>query len=382
MITFNVPKIIGSVSKDFDKLKNQKHFSSNGLYTKKCRSWLIKNLKCKDAHLVHSCTAALEMCALLLNIKPGDEVIMPSFTFVSTANAFALRGAKISFVDINPNTLNIEPNLIEKNITKKTKAIVIVHYAGVSCDMDKILKISKKYKICLIEDAAQSILSKFKNKALGSLGDLATFSFHETKNIHCGEGGALIINNQKFIRQAYIIRDKGTNRNEFNKKFIKKYSWVGIGSSYGLSEINSFFLYNQLKNSKIITDKRLRIWKLYKKYFRKFEIDGKILTQTIPSYSKINGHSFFIIVKKSIRNKIIKYLQNNKVMALFHYVPLHNSPYGKKITKSKNKLKVTDLKASSIIRMPLHLDVTKNDIIRIKNLLTNFFNKYHKETFL
>ena len=378
-IIFNVPKLFGNELKNLNQLE-QKQFSANGYYTQKCRQWLIKNIKCKDAHLVHSCTAALEMCALLLKIKPGDEVIMPSFTFVSTANAFALRGAKITFIDIDHKTLNIDANLIEKNITKKTKAIVIVHYAGVPCEIDKIQKISKRYNICLIEDAAQSILSKYKNRALGSFGDLATFSFHETKNIHCGEGGALIVNNKKFLKDAYIIKDKGTNRDAFNKNLVKKYSWVGIGSSYGLSEINALFLYNQLTIAKQITFKRISIWKQYKKFFKILENEGKILTQSIPLHSKLNGHSFFIIVKRSIRNKLINYLKSKNVMALFHYIPLHSSPFGKKVSKNKNKLKFTDLKSESIIRMPLHLDIKTNDIIKIKNLLIKFFHKVNNNT--
>jgi dTDP-4-amino-4,6-dideoxygalactose transaminase len=375
-IIFNVPQITGNEFRNQNRLIKYKKFSSSGYFTKKCKSWLIKNIKCKDALLVNSCTAALEMCALLINIKPGDEVIMPSFTFVSTANAFALRGAKIVFVDINKKTLNIDENLIEKNITNKTKAIVVVHYAGVSCEMDKILKIAKQYKIILIEDAAQAILSKYKNKSLGSFGDLSTFSFHETKNIHCGEGGALIINNKKFLKKAYIIKDKGTNRHEFDKDLIKKYSWVGVGSSYGLSEINTSFLYSQLKNAKKIIKKRIKIWNLYNKVFEKFEKQKKLLRPFIPTYSSINGHIFYIIVKKNLRNKILNYLKDNKIMALFHYIPLHNSPYGKKVAKINNNLKFTDLKSKSIIRLPLHLSIKEKDIEKIRVCFDKFFKQH------
>ena len=377
-IIFNVPQIVGNELKNQNSLKKYKKFSSNGYYTNKCRSWLIKNIKCEDALLVKSCTAALEMCALLIDIKPGDEIIMPSFTFVSTANAFTLRGAKIVFVDINKDTLNIDEKLIEENITKKTKAIVVVHYAGVSCEMDKIKKIAKRHKIFLIEDAAHAILSKYKNKYLGSFGDLATFSFHETKNVHCGEGGALIINNKKFIKKAYIIKDKGTNRDKFDKNLIKKYSWVGVGSSYGLSEINSAFLYSQLIKVGKITKYRVKIWKLYNKGFEKFEKQKKLLRPHIPIYSKINGHIFYIIVKKNLRDKILIFLEDNKIMAVFHYIPLHNSKYGKNITKKNYNLKITDLKSKSLIRLPLHLSIKKKDIDKIIVCFDKFFKQHGK----
>ena len=377
-IIFNVPHIVGNELKNQKSLKKYKKFSSNGYYTNKCRSWLIKNIKCEDALLVKSCTAALEMCALLIDIKPGDEIIMPSFTFVSTANAFTLRGAKIVFVDINKDTLNIDEKLIEENITKKTKAIVVVHYAGVSCEMDKIKKIAKRYKIFLVEDAAQAILSKYKNKYLGSFGDLATFSFHETKNVHCGEGGALIINNKKFIKKAYIIKDKGTNRDEFDKNIIKKYSWVGVGSSYGLSEINSAFLYSQLIKVGKITKYRVKIWKLYNKGFEKFEKQKKLLRPHIPIYSKINGHIFYIIVKKNLRDKILSFLEDNKIMAVFHYIPLHSSQYGKKVAKKNYNLKLTDLKSKSLIRLPLHLSLKKKNIDKIIVCFDKFFKQQGK----
>ena len=236
-IPFNSPNCGKKEIENIKKLSSLRHYSGNGYFTKKCSRWIVKNIKCKEALLVHSCTAALEMCAILLNIRKGDEIIMPSYTFVSTANAFALRGGTPVFVDIDPSTLNISYKNIIKAINKNTKAIVVVHYAGVSCDMDSILEIAKKYKLYVVEDAAQAILSKYKKKKLGSIGDLAALSFHETKNIHCGEGGALLINNKKFLKRARIIRDKGTNRHDFNKSLVKKYEWKDIGSSYCLSEI-------------------------------------------------------------------------------------------------------------------------------------------------
>lgn len=374
-IIFNNPEVVGSEFKNIDKLSNFKHFSGNGYFTNKCNNWLVKNLKCEESLLVHSCTAALEISAILLNLKPGDEIIMPSYTFVSTANAFALRGAKIVFVDIDEETLNIIPKLIEKKITKKTKAVVIVHYAGVSCEMDEIKKITKKNKIILVEDAAQALLSKYKGKPLGSFGDLATISFHETKNIHCGQGGALLINNKKFVRRAKIIKDKGTNRDDFNKKIVKKYTWVDLGSSYSLSEINAAFLYSQLKKAKEITKKRIKIWRTYNKLFLKLEKNYPIVRPCVPKYAGINGHSYFIFVKKNIRNDMLHFLNKKNIMALFHYIPLHSSPYGKKILKSNFILVNTDLKAASMIRLPMHLHIKEREIKHISNIIFEYFKK-------
>tara|TARA_B110000503_G_scaffold139071_1_gene226598 strand:- start:56 stop:1207 length:1152 start_codon:yes stop_codon:yes gene_type:complete len=376
-IAFNIPYCTGDELLNIKKIKFNNHFSGSGsaYFSKKCTDWLIKNIKCKDALLVHSCTAALEMCAILLKIKPGDEIIMPSYTFVSTANAFVLRGGKPVFVDIDSKTLNIDPKNIEKSITKKTKAIVVVHYAGISCDMDLIMKIAKKNKLIVIEDAAQAILAKYKTKQLGSIGDLATLSFHETKNIHCGEGGALLINNKKFIKRAKVIRDKGTNRDDFNKNLVKKYSWTDIGSSYCLSEINASFLYTQLKKAKNITKQRVQSWNIYHHYFKKLELQKKIIRPHIPEYSKNIGHMYWISTEKKYRNKIIGYLKSKNINSLFHYIPLHNSSFNKKISKNKINLRITELKSKSIIRMPLYVGLKKEEIILIINYIKKFFLK-------
>jgi dTDP-4-amino-4,6-dideoxygalactose transaminase len=368
-ILFNLPKIVGDELRNLKNLSKLKHFSGNGYYTKKCSSWLVKNIKCKEALMVNSCTAALDMCALLLDIKPGDEIIMPSYTFVSTANAFASRGAKPVFIDINRETLNIDENMIENAITKRTKAIVVVHYAGVACEMDKIIKITKKNKLVLIEDAAQAILSKYKGKYLGSFGDFATFSFHETKNIHCGQGGALLINNKKFIKRAKVIRDKGTNRDLFNKNLVKKYTWVDKGSEYAMSEINSAFLYSQLKKSKKIITKRLSIWKTYEAIF--LDLKNKVQLPVISKYKRHNGHIFFIILKKDNRDEVIKFLNNKKIYAIFHYIPLHSSPAGIKISKNSSSLKNTNYVSENIIRLPLHNSIKKSDIIKIKKMVVD-----------
>ena len=377
-IIFNVPKFDKDDLKNINNLTSLKHYSGNGYFTNKCNEWLVKNLKCKESLLVHSCTAALEISAILLNLKAGDEVIMPSYTFVSTANAFVLRGAKIVFIDVDKKTLNINPKLIEKKITKKTRAIVIVHYAGVSCEMEKIKKITKKNRIILIEDAAQALLSKYKGKPLGSFGDLATISFHETKNIHCGEGGALLINNKKFIRRAKIIKDKGTNRDDFNKKIVKKYTWVDLGSSYSLSEINAAFLYSQLKKAKEITRKRIYIWRTYNKFFSKLEKKYQITRPFVPKYAGINGHSYFIFIKKNLRNDMLNFLNKKNIMAIFHYIPLHSSPYGKKLSKTNFTLENTDLKAASIIRLPMHLYIKEREIKHISNKVIEYFKNQNK----
>jgi dTDP-4-amino-4,6-dideoxygalactose transaminase len=372
-IPFNNPATNISLSYNLLKLKKYNHFSSNGIFTKKCEQWLRDNIKCKEALLVHSCTAALEMCAILLNIKKDDEVIIPSYTFVSTANAFVMRGGRPVFVDIDPTTCNIDSSKIEQAITKKTKAIVAVHYAGVSCDMDPIVAIARKYKLYIIEDAAQAILSSYKGKPLGSIGDLATISFHETKNIHCGEGGALIINNPKFIKRAKIIRDKGTNRDLFNQNMVKKYTWIDYGSSYGLSEINAAFLYEQIKQAKKVTRKRLAISKLYHKLLEKLEIKKLIKRPTIPTYAKANGHIYYILVKNNKRHKLIKHLQQKKINTVFHYIPLHSSPFGKLKATTKSTMRNTNMISNNLLRLPMHLKLNKKSMIRCANEILNFF---------
>jgi dTDP-4-amino-4,6-dideoxygalactose transaminase len=297
---------------------------------------------------------------------------MPSYTFVSTANAFVMRGGRPVFVDIDPTTCNIDPSIIEQAITKKTKAIVLVHYAGVSCNMDPIVAIAKRHKLYIVEDAAQAILSSYKGRPLGSIGDLATVSFHETKNIHCGEGGALIINNPKFIKRAKIIRDKGTNRDLFNQNMVKKYTWVDYGSSYGLSEINAAFLYGQLKQAKKITKKRLAIFKLYHKLLEKLEIKKLIKRPTIPTYAKANGHMYYILVKNNKRDKLLKYLKQKKINTVFHYIPLHSSPFGKLKATTKSTMHNTNVIANTLLRLPMHQSLNHWDIKMITSRISNF----------
>ena len=373
-IYFNVPDNSGHQISNLQNIKKIKTFSAGGDVTKKCEKWLIKNIKCKEALLVHSCTAALEMCALLLNIKKGDEIIMPSYTFVSTANAFVLRGGIPVFVDIDNLTCNIDPKKVENKINKKTKAIVVVHYAGISCDMDKIIKIAKKNNVYIVEDAAQSILSYYKTRPLGSIGDLATFSFHETKNIHCGQGGALLINNSKFIKRAKIIRDKGTNRDLFKKNIVKKYTWVDYGSSYALTEILSMFLIKQLYKAKSIINHRISIFNEYHKLLKNLEEKNNIVRPFLPKYSNHNGHIYFLYLKnKTQRDSLINHLKSKSIDTAFHYVPLHTSNFGKKKIMFKQSLPNTEKAYRSIIRLPMHSHMSKNNVRVVVNEIKNFF---------
>jgi len=368
-IPFNSPLFFKNSLVDINNLKYKKHYSSDGYYSKKCSEWLVKNIKCKQALMVNSCTTALEMCAILMDIKRNDEIIMPSYTFVSTANAFVMRGGKPVFVDIEKTTLTICLKSIERAITKKTKAIVVVHYAGISADMDKLVNLCKKNKIFLVEDAAQAIYSFYKNRMLGSFGDFACLSFHETKNIHCGQGGALLINNSKFIERAKIIKDKGTNRSQFEKYLVKKYTWVDIGSSYGLSEINCAYLYCQMLKIKKIINKRIKIWNAYFKYFSKLK---NIQNPQIPKYNKHNGHIYYIILKNFfLRDKILKVFNKEKINAVFHYVPLHSSKAGKKYARISGNLSNTVLISKSLIRLPLFYNFKISNVKKIFNI----FNK-------
>ena len=375
MIPFNkVETYDQEFLKNFQILKKKSVYSSCGYFTKKCEKWINENLKSKFSVLTHSCTAALEMTAILLDLKKNDEIIMPSYTFVSTANAFVLRGAKPVFIDINQENLNIDINQIEKAITKKTKAIVIVHYAGISCEIDKIKKIAKKRNIYLIEDAAHSILAYYKKKPLGSFGDFATLSFHESKNMHCGQGGALLINNQKFIKRAKILRDKGTNRDQFTKNLVNKYSWVDLGSSFALTEILATFLYTQLKRAKKNTKIRVLLWNSYFKVFKEFMQKGYLDLPIQNTYSKHNGHIFFVIIKKK-RKDFINYFKKKGIICLFHYTPLHNSIAGKKFGISK-KIENTDSLSNRVVRFPIFSDkkiLSKKYFKKIKFYLEEYF---------
>jgi len=311
----------------------------------------------------------------LLDIGPEDEIIMPSFTFVSTANAFALRGAKIKFVDVNPATMNIEPSKIEDAITPKTKAIIVVHYAGIACEMTSITKIAKKNKLILIEDAAQALLSKYKGKQLGTFGDMATFSFHETKNITSGgEGGLLVINNKKFLKKAEMIREKGTNRSSFLRGQVDKYSWVTIGSHYLASELQAAFLLAQLEQINSILKKRFQAWTLYHKGLKPLHNKNKISLQYIPKDCEHNGHIFYIKLNSFKERELLReYLKKNKINATFHYVPLHSSRAGKKVSKFIGKDEFTTKESNKLLRLPIYHHIQKADILRVVKTINRFF---------
>ncbi len=359
-IPFTKNHLVGTEIQFLKKTLTQSSLVGDGEFGKKCESWLNQHLDCHHSLLSPSGTAALEMSALLLDIKPGDEIIMPSYTFVSTANAFVLRGGVPVFVDIRPDTLNLDETKIEEVITPRTRAIVAVHYAGVACEMDEIKKITKKNNLYLIEDAAQAFLSRYKGKWLGSLGDLSACSFHGTKNISCGEGGALLINQKKFIRRAEIIREKGTNRSQFVRGEIDKYSWVEVGSSYLPSELQSAFLYAQLKQSHKITNQRLKLWNLYHEGLKQAEKEEKLTRPVVPSTCQHNGHMYYIILPSpKKRDQLIKALNKKGIQAVTHYVPLHSSPAGKKQGRTAGDLKVTARVSRCLVRLPLWIGIEK-----------------------
>lgn len=336
--------------------------AGDGPFTKKCSEYLEETIGSNKALLTHSCTAALEMTAHLMDLNPGDEVIMPSYTFVSTANAFALRGAIPVFIDIREDTLNIDENLIERAITPKTKAIIVVHYTGVGCEMDSILHLAKRHNLFVLEDAAQGIMASYKGKPLGSIGDFGCLSFHETKNIHCGEGGALLINNEKYVERAEIIREKGTNRSKFFRGQVDKYRWVDIGSSYLPGELTAAFLSAQLEEAENITKSRLKVWKKYHEVFEDLEACGKVRRPIIPKECQHNGHMYYLLLnKKYNRDAVLKHLRESGIYAVFHYQPLHSSPAGKKFGNYSSSLHVTDSISERIIRLPMWIGFDEHE---------------------
>ncbi|OGI04819.1 MAG: dTDP-4-amino-4,6-dideoxygalactose transaminase [Candidatus Melainabacteria bacterium GWF2_37_15] len=359
-IKFNTPYVTGKEFYYLNKAIFDGQLSGDGPFTKKCNEWLEQNKCCKKALLTHSCTAALEMAAILIDIQPGDEVIMPSYTFVSTANAFVLRGGVPVFVDIRPDTLNLDENKIEAAITEKTKAIVPVHYAGVGCEMDRIMEIARKHNLYVIEDAAQGIMATYKDKPLGGIGHFGTMSFHETKNVISGEGGALLINDEKFIERAEIIREKGTNRSQFFRGEVDKYTWVDMGSSYLPGEFTAAFLLAQMEFAPEITERRLQIWN---RYYENLKDCTEIKIPFIPEHTKHNAHMFYILLNRlEQRTELIKYLKEKSISSVFHYVPLHSSPAGKKYGKTSGNLDITDKISDTLLRLPLHMGLCDSEI--------------------
>ena len=375
MTFFNIPPHVGTEVKYISEAIANHKICGDGQFTKKCSDWLEKQTGTAKVLLTTSCTHATEMAALLAEIKPGDEVIMPSYTFVSTANAFVLRGAKIVFVDIRPDTMNIDENLIEQAITKKTKAIVPVHYAGVSCEMDTIMAIAKKNKLFVIEDAAQGMMSTYKGKPLGTIGDFGCYSFHETKNFSMGEGGALLIKDREYIEKAEIIREKGTNRSKFYRGQIDKYTWVDAGSSYLPSELNAAYLWAQLEVAEGITKERLKSWDLYFNGLKVLWDKGIIELPYVPNDCKHNAHMFYIKTKDiEERSKVIGYLAEHDIMAVFHYIPLHSSPAGKRFGEFRGKDKYTTKESERLLRLPLYYGMQEEDIEKIIVSLISFYS--------
>lgn len=344
--------------------------AGDGPFTKQCHEWLEENTGTKKALLTHSCTAALEMAAMLLDIKPGDEVIMPSYTFVSTANAFALRGAVPVFIDVRSDTLNLDEKLIEGAITSKTKAIVPVHYAGVGCEMDAIMAIANKHNLAVVEDAAQGVMASYKGKALGSIGNMGTFSFHETKNIISGEGGALLVNDPKLVGQAEIIREKGTDRSRFFRGAVDKYTWQSIGSSFLPGELIAAFLWAQLENAKIITKKRLAIWHEYHQMLAPLEAKGILRRPVIPNECQQNGHLYYVLLNPAIdRQKVLAEFKAEQIMAPFHYIPLHSSPAGMQLGRAHGSMEVTNAVSEQLLRLPLWYSINKEQQERVVDVL-------------
>jgi len=372
-IPFNRPFIAGKELYYMAQAVQNGHLAGDGDFTKKCHTWMEEKYRAKKVLLTHSCTGALDMAAILADIQPGNEVILPSYTFASTANAFVLRGAKLRFVDIREDTLNINECLIEPAITKKTKAIVPVHYAGVGCGMDTIMDIAGKNNLLVIEDAAQGVNASYKGKYLGTIGHMGCYSFHETKNYISGEGGALVINDERFIERAEIIREKGTNRSKFFRGEVDKYTWVDIGSSFLPSELVAAFLYAQLEEADTINSKRRYIWRTYFDSLLPLQEEGLLRLPFVPANCTHNAHMFYIILPtEQTRDNLIAFLKSEGIQSVFHYVPLHSSPMGMRFSSIEAKLPVTEQMSSRIVRLPCYFDLTSEDQNNIIGLIRSF----------
>ncbi len=370
-IPFNRPHLTGSEIGYIMEAHASGQLSGDGAFTRRCEEWLEETVRCRKALLTHSCTAALEMAAILADIVAGDEVIMPSYTFVSTANAFVLRGAIPVFVDIRADTLNIDERRIEAAITSKTKAIVVVHYAGVGCDMEVVGELAARHGLLVIEDAAQGIMSSYKGRPLGSMGDMSAMSFHETKNITSGEGGALLINSNKFIERAEIIREKGTNRKKYFRGQVDKYTWVDIGSSYLPGEIISAFLYGQMENAGEITNRRLEIWGTYHEAFEELESTDRVRRPTVPTGCAHNAHMYYLLLPdEQHRDSLIAALRQRGIGAVFHYVPLHSSPMGAMRGRRSGGMETTESLSRRLVRLPLWTDMSAEAVQSVIDAVT------------
>lgn len=369
-IPFNQPYMTGKELYYIAQAKFGNMLAGDGPFTKRCHQWLEQNTGTSKALLAHSCTAALEMCALLLDIAPGDEVIMPSFTFVSTANAFVLRGGVPVFVDVRADTLNLDERLIEQAITPRTRAIAVVHYAGVSCEMDAILDIARRHGLRVVEDAAQGVMASYKGRALGSIGDLGAFSFHETKNVISGEGGALLVNDAALAERAEIIREKGTDRSRFFRGQVDKYTWQDIGSSFLPGELVAAFLWAQLEEGRQITDQRLEVWRKYHALMQPLEAAGLLRRPIVPADCEHNAHMYYVLLDESIpRQPVMERLRQAGIGAVFHYVPLHDAPAGLRFGRACGDLAVTNRIASQLIRLPMWVGLEDRHVERVAQVL-------------
>ena len=371
-VPFNRPYMTGRELSYIAEAHSCGHLAGDGPFTERCHAWLEERIGCRKALLTHSCTGALEMMALLLEIEEGDEVILPSFTFVSTANAFVLFGGVPVFVDIRPDTLNIDETRIEEAITSRTKAIVPVHYAGVACEMDTIMAIATRHGLAVVEDAAQGAMASYRGRALGSIGDLGALSFHETKNVISGEGGALLVNSERFVSRAEILKDKGTDRGRFRRKEVDKYSWQDKGSSYMPSELSAAFLWAQFEEAEGITRLRLDLWNHYHESFEPLERRGLLRRPIIPEGCSHNAHMYYVVLAPGAnRAAVLAALQSEGIDAVFHYVPLHDSPAGRRYGRANGDLIVTNDLSSRLIRLPMWVGLQQADQDRVVDALTH-----------
>ena len=373
-IPFNKPFLAGKELYYIAQSVLSGHTAGDGTFTKKCQAFMEDKFGANKILLTHSCTAALEMSAILCEVGPGDEVILPSFTFVSTANAFYLRGAKLVFVDVQQDTLNMDVTQIEDVITDRTRAIIPVHYAGIGCEMNTILDIAKRHNLYVIEDAAQGVNAKYNNTYLGTMGDIGTYSFHETKNYICGEGGAIVLNNEKLVERAEIIREKGTNRSKFFRGEVDKYTWVDIGSSFLPSDILAAFLYAQLENMESINRRRGQLFDYFYKSLIPLVNDGKLRLPYISSECESNSHMFYIILNdENTRNALMDYLKSKGILAVFHYLPLHLSPVGLSMGYKEGQLPVTESMSGRLLRLPFYYDLKKDEQAEVVKCIKKFF---------
>ena len=376
MINFNVPPCTGNEMKYIEQAIASHKICGDGSFTKKCNAWFEQRFDAKKVLLTTSGSSALDMAALLCGLEPGDEVILPSFTFSSTANSFVLAGAKLVFVDIRPDTMNIDETLIERAITEKTKVICVMHYAGVACEMDTIMDIARRHKLLVVEDAAQGVMSSYKGKALGTIGDLGCYSFHETKNYSMGEGGAIVINNPDYIEQAEILREKGTNRAKFFRGQVDKYTWVDFGDSYLPSELNAAYLWAQLEMADEINNDRLHSWHEYDAAFKPLESAGKLGLPAIPDGCVHNAHMYYIKCKDlAERTALISFLKESDILAVFHYVPLHSAPAGERFGRFDGEDRYTTAESDRLLRLPMYYGLTAEDRSRVIAAVKEFFGE-------